>query len=162
VKVNKNTIDDAAAIAGRSRGSVTLRNTFHSLAPNTRPASWRSGSSRDQSAPTVRTTTATLKKTWAARIAPIESRQPRATNAVPTTTVGRTNGTVTRAVAKRLPRNSKWDTAQVMGAAVRTVSSVDTVACHRVNHAILTSLAATLLVPMLNSDSPSMRIRATG
>ncbi len=83
-----------------------VRNTFHSLAPNTRPASCRSGSSRDHKAPTVLTTTATLKKIWATRMAPTESLQPSATNAAPTTTVGNTNGTVTSAVASLRPRNS--------------------------------------------------------
>ena len=77
-----------------------------------------------------------LKKTWAARIAPIESLHPSATKAAPTTTVGKTKGTVTKAVASLRPRNSYCETAHVIGAAASKVSTVDRTACQSVNHPI--------------------------
>ena len=58
VKVKRNTIAAAAAIAGRSDGRVTSRNARHRLAPSMRAASSGRGSRCAQRLPTVRTTTA--------------------------------------------------------------------------------------------------------
>ncbi len=81
-----------------------------------RAASSRRGSRFDQNPPTVRTTTATLKNTWAASIGATPRCQCRnesgppgrnsTRNAVATTTVGSTNGTITSARKTRLPANS--------------------------------------------------------
>ena len=59
----------ADAMAGRSAGRVTSRKARHRDAPSVRAASSVRGSSPSQSPPTVRTTTARLKKAWASRMA---------------------------------------------------------------------------------------------
>jgi hypothetical protein len=133
VKVNRKTIESAAAIDGPRMGSVVRRNAVSGEAPSERAASTTPLSSLDQTPPTVRTTTATLKKTCAARIPQMLSDSPSATNADPTTTVGSTNGTVTSARTRERPGNEKWDTTAVSGIATKKVSSVETVACHSVN-----------------------------
>ncbi len=105
----------ADATAGRSAGHVTSRKARQRVAPSTRAASSVAGSRPSQSPPTVRTTTAWLKKACASRIAhtdpsrsmPSGPRGPSsARKAAPTTTVGSTNGTVTSAARARRPRNS--------------------------------------------------------
>ena len=63
VKVNRNVIEAAATMAGRSKGSVTRRITCSGEAPSVRAASSRRGSSCAHSVPTVRMTTARLKYT---------------------------------------------------------------------------------------------------
>ena len=73
-----------------------------------RAASSVRGSSWPHSVPTVRTTTARLKYTWAMTMAAAvwsHDAGRRARNAVPTTTVGSTNGTVTTARTSALPGN---------------------------------------------------------
>ncbi len=109
-------MDAAAMIDGASNGNVTRRNARAREAPSIRAASARRGSKFDQNPPTVRTTTATLKNTCAISMGatPLcqcrnESGPPgrsNARNAVATTTVGRTNGTVTNARNARRPGNS--------------------------------------------------------
>ena len=69
VNEKRNTSAAAAASAGRSSGSVTARSRATGPAPSVAASSQRRGSSRPHQAPTTRTTTATLKKTCAARIA---------------------------------------------------------------------------------------------
>jgi hypothetical protein len=58
VKVKRNTIDAAATMAGRSKGSVTSRKARHREAPSTRAASSMRGSRCAHKALTVRTTMA--------------------------------------------------------------------------------------------------------
>ena len=58
VAQNRNASDAADAIAGVSAGSVTVRNARHGDAPSARAACSARGSSRSQSPPTARTTTA--------------------------------------------------------------------------------------------------------
>ena len=146
VKQNRNTIDDAAATAGHSRGHVTHRKAWAGDAPRTRACSTARGSSPSQKVPTVRSTTATLKNTWAARIAPAvrvrrngpsssPRRSNRAKNAPPTTTVGSTNGTVAAARSNDRPRNRRRASRWAPGRATATVSTVEATACHRVNQA---------------------------
>ena len=115
VKVNRNVMAAAEAIAGRRAGSVTARKAAGRDAPRTRAASSVCGSRPSHSPPTVRTTTAWLKNTWASTMASTVSCRstprgpwaPRsARNAAPTTTVGSTKGTVARACTNRRPRNS--------------------------------------------------------
>ncbi len=110
VNVKTNTIDAAARIAGRSSGSVTSRNARHGEAPRVAAAASRSGGRWSQTAPTVRTTTARLKTTWAARIAPTPRSHPagsRARMAAPITTVGSTNTEASSAVSSRRPGKPK-------------------------------------------------------
>ena len=98
VNEKRNTIEAADASAGASSGSVTSRKLRTGLAPSVAAASETRGSSPAQKVPTMRTTTATLKKTCAIRIATQPRSSPSgstARNASATTTVGRTNGTVT-------------------------------------------------------------------
>ncbi len=137
-------MDAAAAMAGRSRGSVTSRKARHRDAPNVRAASSSRGSRLPHSPPTVRTTTATLKKAWAIRINQMEPRRStpsappgpsRARKATPTTTVGSTNGTISRAHSTRLPGNSNRPNSAAMGRATTRVTRVDAVASHSVNQA---------------------------
>ena len=108
-------------------------------APSVAAASSRRGSSPAQNPPTIRTTTATLKKTCARRIAQIDRSTPSgssARNAVATTTVGSTNGTSTRASTSDRPRNENRARAQASGRPASRVSAVETAACQRVNQAI--------------------------
>ena len=141
---------------------MIVRKTFQRLAPSTVAASWRLGSIRDHTVDTVLTTTATLKKTCAARIAPIESENPSETNAVPTTTVGRTNGTVASAVASRRPLNSYVEIAHVRGAAANRVRRVERLACQTVNQPTRRSRASRPVAPMPISARPTPIMRATG
>ena len=109
VNVNTKTIDAAARIAGRSSGSVTSRNARHGDAPSVAAAASRSGGRWSHTAPTVRTTTARLKMTWASRIGPTPRSQPsgsRASTAAPITTVGSTNTAASRALSTRRPTNA--------------------------------------------------------
>ena len=69
VNVNTKTIDAAARIAGRSSGSVTSRNARHGGAPSVRRGGLEVRRQLLHTAPTVRTTTARLNRTWATRIA---------------------------------------------------------------------------------------------
>ena len=59
----------ADATAGRMAGQVTWLKACHREAPRTRAASSVPGSSPSHRPPTVRTTTAWLKKEWAITIA---------------------------------------------------------------------------------------------
>jgi hypothetical protein len=89
--------------------------------------------------------TDTLKNTWASRIAAVVrrrsttgERRPRsATNAVPTTTVGRTKGTRVAASIVRRPRNSMRLSTPATGSPTARVSSVESTACHNVKRATL-------------------------
>ena len=69
VKQNRNVSADAAERAGASWGRVTSRALRSGPAPRTAAASALRGSIAAQAPPTMRVTTATLKKTWAARMA---------------------------------------------------------------------------------------------
>ena len=69
VAQNRNTTLAADTMAGRSAGSVTVRNTCAGEAPSAAAASAGRGSSDSQAAPTARITTETLKKTTPATIA---------------------------------------------------------------------------------------------
>ena len=116
-KVNRNTIDAAAAIGGPSNGSVTSLNSAESVStehPRRVGRGW--GSRLDQKPPTVRTITATLKNTSAtssgampAATRGTRARRPDGTargTRCATTTVGNTNGTVTKARNTERPGNS--------------------------------------------------------
>ncbi|MFT3852868.1 MAG: hypothetical protein QM733_09045 [Ilumatobacteraceae bacterium] len=137
VKLNRNTTDAAAQIAGRSSGRTTWRATCHVEAPSVRAAPVRSGGSTAHIPPTRRTTTATLKNTWAAITArAVDCQLPGriATNAAPTTTVGSMNGTVTVASTARRPRKSKRASTYAGTSPTASVSTVLNTACHTVNH----------------------------
>ena len=109
VEQNRKTMDAAAAILGARRRSVMVANTRAGPAPSTRAASSCRGSSDSHVTPTVRATTAMLKNTRAARIATTDPSngvsRSRVRNAIPTTTVGSTNGTSTAARSTPRPRN---------------------------------------------------------
>ena len=131
---NRNTSAALAAIAGASWGSVTVRNARHGEAPRVRAASvWR-GSSAFHSAPTWRTTTDTLKKTMASTTAvvvwssPVKPSGPpgasRARNATPTTTVGSTNGTSTRARSTARPGTRRRCSTNAVGRPSATETTV--------------------------------------
>ena len=106
VNVNTKTIEPAARIAGRSSGSVISRNARHGDAPSVAAAASRSGGRWSHTAPTVRTTTARLKITWASRIAGTPRSIPAgrsASTAAPITTVGSTNAAVSIDASSRRP-----------------------------------------------------------
>jgi hypothetical protein len=109
VAQNRKTMDAAAAMLGARRRSVIVANTRTGPAPSTRAASSCRGSSDSQVTPTVRATTAMLKNTSAARIASTDPSngvsRSSVRNAMPTTTVGSTNGTSTAARSTPRPRN---------------------------------------------------------
>ena len=137
VNVNRKITDAAAHSAGRSTGSTTCRVTCHGEAPSVRAAAVRSGGSTPHIPPTMRTTTARLKYTWAtitARAVDCHVAGRTARNAAPTTTVGSMNGTVTAASSARLP--GKRNRASTYAGTIPTtrVSTVLTAACHAVNH----------------------------
>ena len=134
VKQNRKTIDPAATMAGRRAGSVTATKVRTGPAPRLRAASSSRGSSPRQLAPTTRTTTATLKKTCATTIAVSDPVIPSERNAVPTTTVGRTNGIVSSATTAARPRNRNRLRTAVAGSATMRVAAVESAACTMVNH----------------------------
>ena len=135
----------APTIAGRRAGSVTVRSTCHGDAPSAAAACPGRGSSASQATPTVRTTTATLKKTSPQTMAtgvpsrPSEPSGPPSPSswrkATPTTTVGRTNGTSSAArTAARPGRASRWR-AYAAGRPRTTARMVATPEVHTVNQA---------------------------
>ena len=108
VKVKTNTIDAAARTAGRSSGRVISRNARHGDAPSVAAAASRSGGRCSHTAPTVRTTTARLNRTWASRIAGTPRSTPSGSNArtaAPITTVGSTKADASSADSSRRPAN---------------------------------------------------------
>ena len=145
VAQKRNTMLAAPTIAGRSAGRVTVRSTCHGDAPRA-AAAWPGRGSRDSHAtPTVRTTTATLKKTRPHTMAtgvPSRPRKPSGPpspiscrKATPTTTVGSTNGTSSAArTAARPGSASRWR-AYAAGRPRATASSVATPEVQTVNHA---------------------------
>ena len=139
VNVKTKTIDAAASTAGRSRGSVTSRNARHGDAPSVAAAASRSGGRWSQTAPTVRTTTARLNTTWAARIAgtPRSHRSgSSASTAAPMTIVGSTNADASRPDSSRRPGNVKRAMTYAGARPTVTVMSVLASACHSVNQAM--------------------------
>ena len=78
VAQNRKTTLAAETIPGTSAGRVTVRSTWAGLAPSAAAASSRRGSIASQKAPTVRTTTLTLKNTRAATIAAAVPSRPSA------------------------------------------------------------------------------------
>ena len=131
VKVNRNTSVAALTIAGRASGTKTRVTRRQLRAPSSSAASSSCESIAAQAAPTTRTTTAMLKNTWAARIAATDPGSP--VNAIPTTTVGSTNGTSTSASSACRPRNENREVTNAIGNPTAIVSAVETAACHRVN-----------------------------
>ena len=108
VKVKTKMIDAAARIAGRSNGSVISRKVRHGDAPSVAAAASRSGGRWSHTVPTVRTTTARLNSTWAARMAGTPRSAPagsRASTAAPITTVGSTKAATRRLDSSRRPGN---------------------------------------------------------
>ncbi len=108
-------------------------------APSVAAASDRRGSRLAQNVPTIRTTTATLKKACATRIGAQPRSRPggsTARNARATTTVGRTNGTTTSAWTTLRPRKEKRPRTYDAGSATTIVSTVDATACQIVNQTI--------------------------
>lgn len=93
-------------------------------------------SSPRHAAPTTLTTTATLRKACAASTAhhpePMCAKasgpSKTARNATPTTTVGKTNGTVTTTFSIIADAPRSLDDNQTMGAATRSASAVDAAA----------------------------------
>ena len=126
----------APTIAGRSAGSVTVRSTCHGDAPSAAAAWPGRGSSDSHATPTVRTTTATLKKTSPQMIAtgvPSRPRKPSGPpspsswrKATPTTTVGSTNGTSSAARTAARPGSASRCRAYAAGSPRTTDSSVAT------------------------------------
>ena len=112
VAQKRKTTAAAETTAGRSAGSVTVVSTWSGEAPSADAASAGRRSRVSQAVPTVRITTATLKKTKPIRIAtglPSRWRKPSGPDsatssriATPTTTVGSTNGT--SSAARTAPR----------------------------------------------------------
>ncbi len=110
----RNTTLAAETTAGRSAGTVTVQNTWAGLAPSAAAASPGLRSRDSHPAPTVRMTTATLKKTSPATMAAGVPARPRPANgppspisrskATPTTTVGSTKGTSSAARTTARPR----------------------------------------------------------
>ena len=149
----------AERMAGRSAGRVTVRSTWRGVAPRAAAACSRRGSRPSHQGPTVRTTTDTLKKTSAARIAvgvPSSPSPPSGPDdassvrkATPTTTVGSTNGTVTSPRSSDRPgRSTRWSRCAI-GSPSTSVASVASVEVHTVNHAApstrgLVSVSSTL------------------
>ena len=169
VKQKRNTIAPAAASDGASSGSVIVRNRRIGPAPSVEPTSQRRPSSVPQNEPTTRTTTARLKKTCAARIAQIvwsSDGGSTSTNAVATTSVGRTNGTSTASSSAVRPRNVKRESAQASGRPAVIVTTVDTAACQNVNQTIepverlSTTSTGTSSPP--STTSPRRRIATSG
>ena len=136
VKQKRKVSADDAASAGASCGTVTSRARRSGPAPSTAAASALRGSSPAQAPPTIRTTTATLKKTCAARIAgsPLSTSSGSSSRkAVATTTVGSTNGTRTSARVSERPRNRNRPITQASGSPATSVSAVESAACQVVN-----------------------------
>ena len=161
VKVKRKTMERAAVIDGPRIGSVMRRNAANGDAPSDRAASMTLRSRRDQTPPTVRTTTATLKNTCAARIPQIVRVSPSATKADPTTTVGSTKGTVTNALTRERPGNEKWESTAVSGIDTSSVKSVEATACHSVNQTTdrVDPEVKTSVIP---SPTDITRMRVTG
>jgi hypothetical protein len=89
----------------------------------------------------------------------------RARNAVATTTVGRTNGTVVAARIADRPGMSSRAITQVAGSATASVRMVDAAACHTVNHPTprrCPSPTTRVTAPNPPSLSPVARIETTG
>ena len=138
VNVKTNTIDAAATSAGRISGSVIKVNTRQGDAPSDAAAPSMSVGSCSQNGPTVRTTTARLNTTWAAMTAATLRFMPSgrsARNAAPMTTVGRTKSAVSNPSKSCRPRKSNRATMYAGARPTTRVSSVETTACHSVNHA---------------------------
>ena len=135
----------APTIAGRSAGSVTVRSTCQGEAPRAAAAWPGRGSSDSHATPTVRTTTATLKKTSPQTIAtgvPSRPRKPSGPpspsswrNATPTTTVGSTNGTSSAARTAARPGSASRCRAYAAGRPSTTASTVAVPEVHTVNQA---------------------------
>ena len=143
VAQNRNTTLAADTSAGRSAGSVTVRNTWRGLAPSAAAASAGRASRDSQLAPTARITTATLKKMRPATIATgVPSRPTKPSgpaspsswrNATPTTTVGSTNGTRSNARISPRPRKSSRCRAYAAGMPSSSDATVARPADHTVN-----------------------------
>jgi hypothetical protein len=98
----------AVASAGRRKGTTIVRAATNGDAPSVAAASVRRLSSCCHNGLTVRTTTATLKNTWATTIASTDCCQRNgrsARYAAPTTTVGSTKGTIRALSIARRPGN---------------------------------------------------------
>ncbi len=166
VNEKRKTSAAAAASAGRSSGSVTAESRAAGPAPSVAASSHKRGSSRPHQAPTTRTTTATLKKTCAARIAATPRSWPagsRSRNAVATTTVGSTKGTRTSALASARPGKSNRARTQASGSPSSSVRTVETAACQTVNHSTRSVASeASTSVGRPPSPSPRARIVASG
>ena len=148
VNVNRKVTDEAAHSAGRRTGSTTWRRTCDGDAPRVRAAAVRSVGSTPHMPPTMRTTTAMLKYTWARITAlAVDCHPPgnTARNAAPTTTVGSMKGTVTAASSTRRP--GKRNRASTYAGTIPTtkVSAVLASACHRVNHSTPPSPGAAIV-----------------
>ena len=110
------------------------RNVLSGVAPRSAAVSSNVGSSNDQRGPTMRSTTATLNTTCAHRIPATGAVGRTAFTPVAMTTAGIKNGTVMSPMSVFENRNECRETAQVIGNATATVSTVDSAACHAVNH----------------------------
>ncbi len=134
VEQKRKTTVAAETIPGLRAGSVTVRRTCHGDAPSAAAASSRRRSRLSQSPPTVRTTTARLKKIIAARMAtalPSRPRKPsvpagasRVRNATPTTTVGSTKGITTSARSAWRPGKCSLYNTYASGRPSPTVTAV--------------------------------------
>ena len=141
VKQKRNVSAAAAESAGASCGSVTSRARRQGPAPSTAAASALRGSTVAQAPPTIRVTTATLKKTCAARIAQTPRLAPgreqlRETPSRRRPSAGRTGRARARATSER-PRKRNRPSAQASGSPAASVSAVEAAACQIVNQSEL-------------------------
>ena len=120
--------------AGRSSGNETDHEARSGDAPNTRAASSSLRSIRLHTALDGSHHYRYVEKNMGRQNRP-QPRDIRLKNAAPTTTVGRTNGTVTSDLTNDRPGNSKRESAQVRGIAAISVRTVEATACPSVNHA---------------------------
>ncbi|CAB4563102.1 unannotated protein [freshwater metagenome] len=163
--MNRNVIEPAATIAGRSSGRVTSRVARQGVAPSSRAADTRSAGSCDHMPPTTRTTTETLKNTWASTTAVAEVSSDAGssdTNAAPTTTVGSRNGTVRSATSRRRPGKSQRATRYAGPMPATSVAAVLTAACHVVNQSTCARLRRPRVSPSTLPSTTVATSVATG
>ena len=173
VNVNRKVNDPAAISAGFKRGKVTRKNVLTVPAPKVLAAYSGSKVSCPHHPPSVRTTIAVLKKTWATII---PRAVPSRLNMVPsslnivfrdrkadaTTTVGITKGIVASTLSAPLPR--KLNRLRIFAINIPTHKeiAVDIKACHSVNHITFHVVRAPNTVAIFSGDKPYQRIFPRG
>src|SRR5690606_31391118 len=162
VAQNRNTTAAAEDTAGNNAGRVTVENARQRDAPRDRAASSTRGSSCDHSPPTVRATTAMLKKALATTMLSTPPSGHSARNASPTTTVGSTNGTRTNVRTTVMPGSRTRANRNASGNPASTATTVAASACATVNPASRHVDASTRVSTTPPSATPNRMIAATG